>query len=527
MGLGPRGGKGPGKRTGAAAGEWKKPPVRSLKWFLPVALGLVALAAFFLWPRGGVPQAPAPSPQLLAQARNLDDIRITAAFDPARYQITVAQELTLTNRGGEPRSSLALRTYPNAFQSPDTSPAATQELYEGCYPQGFSAGSLVISSAGLARSGEEPGPAPYRYTDEAKTVLLFPLSTPWKPGETLAVRLAYTLNIPRLAGRFGENEGLWTLGNAFPLPAVYQDGAYREDPYYAVGDPFLSECANFTVSLALPQGYVAAGSAWPTVTPLEGGGSLYSFEAYSVRDFALCLSLGYELAQGMEGEALVSVYAREKEAASLALGYARRALACYRDAFGPYPYPSFTLAEAAFPFGGMEYPCLVMLGSGQLQKGGQDLELLVAHETAHQWWYGVVGSDQVNQPWQDEALCEYSLLPYVERYYGAQARQDLAFSRFETAMRVTVPKGATPGSPLSYFADGNEYALLVYGRGGAFLAALDTALGGGLDDFLKAYYDRYRFQLVTRQDFQQALRERSGQDWGALIRDYLDTYLTR
>lgn len=495
--------------------------------FAGLALGVLAALAFFLLGRGGPLQAPAPSPELLAQAQNLDDIRIAAAFDPAQRQLTVTQRLTLTNRGAEPREDLVLRTYANAFQSPETSPAATEELYDACYPQGFSAGSLVLSSARIGLGGQGLTPSDYRYQDEAKTVLRFPLPSPWQPGGTLVLDLAYTVNIPRLAGRFGENGDLWALGNIFPLPALYEEGAYREDPYYSIGDPFVSQCANFTVELTLPQGYAAAGSAWPSPTPLEGGGVLYSFDAFGVRDFALCLSQDYQLAQGMEEGVLLNAYAKDRRQADQVLDYARRALACYQQAFGPYPYPALTFAEVDFPFGGMEYPSLVMLGSDQLKKGGQDLELLVAHETAHQWWYAVVGSDQVNQPWQDEALCEYSLLPYVQRYYGVQARQDLAFSRFETAMRLTLPKGATPGSPLSYFSDGSEYATVVYGRGAAFLVALDTALGGTLDDFLKAYYDRYRFQLVTRQDFQQALADFSGQDWSALMADYLDTYLTR
>lgn len=502
----------------------KSPRRRAPLFLLGLALAVLAALAFFLSRPSGPLEAPAPSQALVAQAQRLDDIRVTAAFDPAQRRLTVAQEMTLVNRGQEPRDSLMLRTFTNAFQSPDTSPAASPELYEACYPQGFSAGSLVLSSALLGLGAAEPGPAPYRYGDEAKTVLRFPLSTLWEPGQTLSLSLAYTLNIPRLAGRFGENSGLWALGNAIPLPALYQKGAYREDPYYAVGDPFLSECANFTVALTVPKGYRAVGSAWPSAAPLEDGGSLYSFEALSVRDFALCLSRDYQGAQALEDGVLVSVYAKQSAQAAQALGYARRALACYREAFGPYPYPSLTLAEIDFPFGGMEYPSLIMLGSALLEKGGQDLELLVAHEVAHQWWYGVVGSDQVEHPWQDEALCEYSLLPYMARYYGLSAREDLAFSRFETAMRLTTPLGITPGSPLSAFADGSEYATMVYGRGAAFLVALDTALGGALDDFLKTYYDRYRFRLATRQDFQRALEDFSGQDWSALMADYLDTF---
>ncbi len=487
---------------------------------LTLAAGLILFAVFACAPVA----APAPSQELLAFSHGLDEISIKARFEPDQHRLQVSQRLTLQNRESLPRDMVVLRTYANAFQREDTSPAATEELYEGCYPEGFSPGSLVLSSVRVGLGGQVPSPVQHRYKDAAKTVLSIPLASPWNPGASLSLELAYTLNVPQGAMRFGENSGIWALGNCFPLPALFQEGAYREDPYYPVGDPFLSECMNFTVDVTVPSGYVCAGSAFPAVTSQEDH-TVYHFEAPVVRDFALCLSTGYQQAQAVQEGVQVLAYAQEKSQAQEALGYAKQALACFTKRFGAYPYPAFTLAEVDFPFGGMEYPSLVMLSSDTLAQGGQDLEFLVVHETAHQWWYGVVGSDSVAQPWQDEALCEYSLLPYVETYYGPEARKDTQFTRFETAMRVTVPKGVTPASPLSYFSDMSEYGLVVYRRGAALFCALDTALEGKLDDFLNAYYDRERFQLATRKDFSSLLADYTGQDWGPLMTDYLDTYL--
>ncbi len=101
----------------------------------------------------------------------------------------------------------------------------------------------------------------------------------------------------------------------------------------------------------------------------------------------------------------------------------------------------------------------------------------------------------------------------------------MALSRFETAMRVTVPRGVTPGSPIDYFSTMSEYSLVVYRRGAALLVALDTALGDKLDDFLRTYYQRHAFQLASRDEFEQTLKDVTGQDWSALIVDYLDTYI--
>ncbi len=502
---------------------------RAATWAILGSLGglaLTALLVFGLLPLLRPPlSAPAPSPELLQSTRGLDEIAIQAVFVPETSRLEVTQRLTLTNRGPDARNAALLRAYPNAFASEETSPIATEEVYDRCYPGGFSPGFLSVSSLSLGMDGKPLAPASFHDQDKAQTLLNIALPTPWQPGATLTLEAVYTLQVPKAAYRFGENNGLWALGNAFLLPAPYEDGAYRTDPYSPIGDPFVSDCANFTVDLEAPSAYTVAGSAWPQVAQTAEGRNLWSFSAYGVRDFALCLSEEYQAAQAMEGNVLVTVYGKNKRQLGPTLRYASQALRCFSKRFGPYPYPAFTLAEVDFPFGGMEYPGLVMLGSAPMGQADEDFEWLVAHETAHQWWYGVVGSDQVNQAWQDEALAEYSLLDYVEDFHGRQARQDVEFRRIETAMRVTIPRGVTPGSPVSYFGDMGEYGLVVYRRGAAMLCALDRAMNGALDDFLKSYYDEYRFRRATREDFERRLKEFSGEDWSPLMVDYLDTYL--
>lgn len=175
--------------------------------------------------------------------------------------------------------------------------------------------------------------------------------------------------------------------------------------------------------------------------------------------------------------------------------------------------------------GGMEYPALAMIASDRLDAGGETLEMVVAHEAAHQWWYAVVGSDPVNQAWQDEALSQFSMLEYLEDRYGLARREEYEQQELESALRVTVPRGVTPGAPLDRFSSMSEYSLVVYDRGAAMLCALDRMLDGGLDAFLGAYYERYAFGRATREDFETLLAEVTGEDLAPMMRDYLDTYI--
>lgn len=482
-------------------------------YVLVIALGVIIAA---VWLACSPPQTAEPSPELLKAAEGLDEIIISARLNAEERSISVTQTLNLTNRTGQNQDAAVLRTWPNAFQSVDTSPCAAEEdWYSLYYPNGFSSGALV-----MARAEANGQSVLYRYTDDAKTVVKIPVPGGWQAGAQAELTLTYTLQLPQMAYRFGVWEDIWTLGNAFAIPAVWENGAFRTDAYAPVGDPFVSDCANYTVTMTVPKGYVCAGSAKPSVETADGE-QMYSFEALAVRDFALTICPEYQSAQAMQSGVLVTAYAAETGQAKELLKYGRRALETYSELYGSYPYPSYTLAQVSFPHGGMEYPGLSMISSDLLSSGGRKLEYAVAHETAHQWWYAAVGSDSWNQPWQDEALAEFSLLEYAEKRYGLAERNDLEQSRMESALRVTVPQGVTPGAPLDYYPSMSLYKLVVYDRGAACLCALDRTVS--LDGFLRDYYRNYAFRRASRENFEQQLLASTGEDLSPLLRDYLDT----
>ncbi len=490
---------------------------------LAVAALSVAALALWLWPNPAPLSPPTPGTALLAAAQGLDEITIDAAFDPLAHTLTVQQTLTLVNRTGVAQRQPVLRTYANAFASEDFSPAAIDELYDACYPGGFSAGGLHFTLVGLADAQGTTQGLSYSFGDDAHTVLRLTLPADWAPGETLSLRLGYTLTVPQAAYRFGTQESLWALGNAFVIPAPFEDGAYRTDAYAPIGDPFVSECRNYTVRVTASQGYTVVGSAAAETAPAADGLRVTRFSALAVRDFALCLSTAYQRAQRLEQGVLVEACAASAADAQLLCRYGAQALACYTARYGAYPYPTLTLAQVALPLQAMTYPSLAMIGTQALAGGGEALEQLVARQVALQWWSAVVGSDGFNQPWQDEALAEFALLDYWETTRSQAARADLQFSRVEAAMRVTIPRGVTPGSPVDYFGDLSEYRVVVYGRGAAALCALDTALSGGLDAFLARYYAACAFTQPTRADFERLLATVTGEDWAPLLSDYLDT----
>ncbi len=481
---------------------------------LLLALGVCWAAGVF-----APPLTPgAPSERLLGAAQGLDESVVTAVLDAKSATLAVQQTLTLTNRTGQAQAYCVLRAWPNAFQSEETSPIAAEEsAFAACYPDGFSMGALVMQSA--QTDGKLSA---YRYQDEAKTVLLVPVADGWQPDRRVTLTLSYTVHIPRARYRFGYASGVYALGNALLMPAVWEDGAWRQDAYAPVGDPFVSDCLNWHVRVTVPGGYHCAASAYARPTR-DASGDTYEFAALAARDFALVVSEQAHAAQASADGVLVTAYAETGAQAKALCDLAADALRFFGARYGAYAWPSLTLSAVDFPYSGMEYPGLVMVGMDELREGAQLLALTVAHEVAHQWWYAAVGSDGWYQPWQDEALCVFCALEYMEHRYGAAVRDDLERRTQQAALRLTVPRGVTPGAPLDRFTTMSQYGVVVYDRGAALLSALKLTLGEGLDHFLAAYYDEYAFARATRADFEATLRRVTGQDLSALMRDYLDT----
>ena len=473
---------------------------------------LAALIAALLW-QGLRPAAPF-TPAAPETPKGLTQYDVTLKLLPESREMAVTEKIVFRNDTGDRLDHILLRTFLNAYRTEETSPAAGGGLMADCYPDGFDEGSLTLYE--VFWNGER---AACRFDDEACTALRVTVPG-MEMGETGEMTLRFTGLLPRCAHRAGEINGVWQMGNVIPQIPLYQDHAFRADAYSPIGDPFVSPCADFSVHVFVPEGFVPACSA-----PLEKreDGGWHGFIP-AARDIALCVSADYHAVSARAGHTLVTAYARKNEDARAALKYAQQAVEVFSGLYGPYPYAALTVCEADFPFGGMEYSGLVMIGGACFAPNMREtLELTVAHETAHQWFYGLVGSDQVNAPWQDEAMCQWAMLRYVGKTYGQGSYETLRYYRVDAPMMENVPGSLTPGSPIDYFDSLSDYSTVVYGRGAALLTALDEMLPKGTDDFLRAYADAYRYRFVTRQEFETFLNRYAGMDLSPLLLDYLDT----
>ncbi|MGI6605001.1 MAG: M1 family metallopeptidase [bacterium] len=477
---------------------------RSCRLFISAAIVFLAVlaATFYLGHLAG--DGPLLPPPVLPE---LD------AFVPAFYDLQLSLEPEIATLHGVSRVA-----YTN------NEDVSLGELYFHLYPNAEIFSAAAERPGRLTVQGVRLDERPLSFST-AGTLLKIPLPVNLAPGEKAALELTWDLVIPDYPGRLGEKDGVISLGNWYPILAVYDEEGWHLDPYIERGDPFYSDVGCYRVRLRLPDAYRAAATGnLRSARDLPGPSKEMAWESGIVRDFALALSPHYRTLTDKTGPVLVQSYfpADKKEGGRVALNAGCAALEFFSQTFGPYPYDQFTLAATGFYQGGMEYPNIVFLS--QQFYGPEDaetLEYVAVHETAHQWWYGVVGNNQVVEAWLDEGLTEFSTLLFYEKERGGGRGQTSAVLSLYEAYRQANGDGAIL-QRLDEFPSELAYNALVYGKGCMLFLALREKLGEDvLLKVLREYYQRYAYRTATTADFIRVAQEVSSLELAGFFQHWL------
>jgi hypothetical protein len=456
------------------------------------------------------------SPKLIQASKGLNEYDISVEFNPAAKTLNCTQKVKYINRSGKDLTHLYFHLYPNAFQY-EEKPVFDKEEMERAYPNEFSPGSLNMKE--IRMDGKESEFVIGGYTEN---ILMLLLDGSLAPDEAVSIEMQYTVQLPNCLGRFGYGDHTYKAVNWYPIASVYDDNGWNLDRYYSIGDPFYSDAANYRVTVKAPSDYVIAATGDIGAKRQKGGSTIWQIDALAVRDFAWIASNDFHTASQKVGNTMVTSYYYTEESGQKALEYAAAALDFFNDSFGEYPYRHFAVVESDFFIGGMEYPNLVMLDhSLYLPEYADSLELVTAHETAHQWWYGVVGNNQVMDAWIDEGLTEYSTVLYYGNRYGTKTEAEIyntmiaegKYNYLQTYER-TADVDETIHRPSYEFSDWVLYDLLVYGKGAMMFHGLREQMGDEL--FFKAlreYYRQYQFRNVNKEELIGAFDRSTGRSW--------------
>ncbi|MGB3905674.1 MAG: M1 family metallopeptidase, partial [Anaerolineae bacterium] len=391
------------------------------------------------------------------------------------------------------------------------------ELYFNLFPNSSRFGaSMEIMSASIADQD-----IAFAYELDHKAVKV-PLPQPLQPGQSTSVNLEFRARVPFVQENhylvFVFAQGVFSLGDWHPMVAVYdEDGWNLEYPEGTVGEIVYSESAFYTVRVTLPI------ELQVIATGVEGEGTVNSdgsltvvYYSGPVRDFHIVISDRYEVVSGTVGGTTInSYYWPEHEACGAEiLWFASVAFNLYSQLFGPYPFTELDLVEADLWPWAIEWPGFILVGE-PLYSNPQEVcgEWHVVHEVAHQWWYSVVGNDQVDEPWLDEALANYSTALYYRMVRDPEIAEatinEHIHQRYEAYVRA-YGDGIVGGATRDYTRA--SYYPLVYAKGALFFEALQELMGdAAFFEGLRRYYREYKYGVATPQGFLAIMEQAHGQ----------------
>lgn len=415
---------------------------------------------------------------------------ISALVNYGAQTVLVSQVIRYPNHSGETLPSLVLAVNPNLWRD-------------------------VFLLQNLTLNGT---PADYRLESHRLTI---PLNPPLPPGDVIEIGLAYRLNLPYSSTRH-ENFGYtWRQINLidwypFVVPYAGQGNWVLRDPH-PYGENLVYPLADFRVRLAFTDANPPVVAA-PAPARYEDGAFLYDLP--NARNFTISISPHFLVATDQaEGVTLYHYYFTEHAvAAARVLELTRQAVLTYSRLFGPPPHSTLSIVETDLN-DGLEADGLYFLAASfyEAYDGSMrnNLAVIAVHETAHQWWYGGVASDQALEPWLDEALCTYS-----ERlFYENNAPASLAWW-WNFRIYAYNPTGYVDWR-LYDTASFRPYVNAVYFQGARFLEALRSRMGeAAFFAFLQDYYARHRGRIATADDFFATLSTHTSADLSDLLRTY-------
>jgi hypothetical protein len=438
---------------------------------------------------------PVPLPEVCLRQRFADDVQachaassydIELVVDPASTRVTGHQTIAYTNAEDEPLDTVYLRLLPSS------------QAYGG-----------TMTVTHLLRSG---GPITAQ-SELQGSALRVPLEPPLEPGQMLKLTMDFTADVPT-SGAFGHAlfsyiRGVMALPTVYPLIPVHDDEGWNIEIAKEHGDDIFADVSIFNVEIKAPPEFtlIATGAC---TNPEEGR---WTCDAAPMRDFTLILGENYErAAREVEGVVVNSYfYPQHAPGGGKALEVAVDAVKAFSECFGPYPYTELDVVETPNYLGGMEYSSLVVV-EDTLYPGVAGVEWLTAHEVAHQWWTIVVGNDQIDEPWLDEALTQYSTMLYYEKTYGKQRADGILYGVFVQTYESLKRMGRDmpAGLPANAYPP-DLYWDIVYDKGALFFHELRERVGD--DAFfavLQTYYIRHRYQIATPDSFLGTVEEITG-----------------
>jgi hypothetical protein len=484
------------------------------------------------------PTAPVPLPETDHPLSNrIVEYHMSVELLADKKELQGSQLLTWTNPGSQPVQELYLHMYPNAFESKKT----TFMRESGGKLRSDKATADSVGRIDLMTIRTEDGTdlssrLQYVQPDDGnkddRTLLEVKLPKPVGPGEKVTLRTEFLVKLPYAFARMGYADDFVMAGQWFPKLAAYETVGTRgrtaegwDLHQYHGNSEFYADFGIYDVRIKVPSSYIVAATGFP-VKPAADDGKVktYQFYADDVHDFGWAASPHFKYyeepysAPNLPGVKIKLYLDPAHEAYKDRYLYAaKKALARFSSWYGTYPYSTLSIVvppEEGNGAGGMEYPTLITAWGADGEEPDLELERVVVHEIGHQFWYGMVASNEFEEAWLDEGFTSY-------------AEDNLMASEFGAVSNLPIQSSyITSPAPLKEnawdYASHSEYADNVYTRAKLVLTAIERQIGkDAMDRVLKTYFQRWKFKHPSTKDFQNVLEDVTKTKWDDFFNQYV------
>lgn len=489
---------------------------------------------------------------------------IEARLDPEKHTVEGRQRMTWRNRSAQPVGAVYLHLYLNAFSGTGSTFFTEQRERD------FSFRSEVDTKEGewgfirLDRVEQGGVAVPWRYVqpdggpETDRTVVRLDLPEPVAAGGELALDIDFFNQLPRVVARTGWFGSFHLVGQWYPKIAVLELPGERgaEAPRWNAHEfhlhsEFYADFGRFDVTLDVPEGVRVGATGVAEGAPVTAEGrtrhryvqeDVHDFAWMADASFAEPLTATWRSPAGHDVAVQVLFPPEYEKSAAPALAATIDSLEYFSRTLGPYPYRSVTVVIPPYnagEAGGMEYPTFfTALGFRDPAPDTIErvaLDFVTVHEFGHGYFYGILASNEFEEPWLDEGLNEFwdqrmlterhpegvAIAPAWLRAMGINPRL-APFDMERLGARLKDPVDGLGHSSWDRFSSGTYGT--VYSRSATLLRELEARVGSeALERAFRLYYQRWKFRHPSSADLREALAEGTGER--ALVEDLFERHV--
>jgi hypothetical protein len=461
---------------------------------------------------------------------------IDAKYDATTHTVDATEVLTYHNLTGQALDHFPFHLYQNAFQPKatfvhDAKLMGTRDTgYEKWEDKLY--GAEDIKSIELVGQGDLTSQLRYIAPDDGnkddKTVVDLPVPKPIAPGAFAQFKIAFKTKFPETQARSGWKRDFVLGGQWFPKVGVWWHGAWNCHQYHNTTE-FFADFGVFDVKLTVPQNEVVGASGVMVEKKSNPDNTqTVTYHGDDIHDFAWTASPRYKVRESVYQSQMGPIHLRflmqpaHWSQAERHEKITRDTLDRFEKWYGPYPYKTLTVVdpEPDSAAGGMEYPTFITGDSSWFMPNGLYLpEIVVEHEFGHQYWYGMVATNEFEDAWMDEGINSYTEVKVLDSILGKSTSiMNIAGAtmgeREEQRLGYLSAADRDPIAEKAYdYYNSNSYGGITYGKTASVLVTLESIIGEDtMAKAMRVYFMKYRFTHPTKEDFLKAIEEVSGKD---------------